>query len=86
MASQSNEGPATAANPTNNNNDGTTVIPTMTAQPPSHAPVTVATTEGDNAMSGATAVTPVWTPLSGAQWHHQSTFDHEEDTIEWIIV
>ena len=58
MASQSNEGPATADNPINNNNDGTTVIPTMTAQPPSQAPVANATTEGDNVTNGAAAVTP----------------------------
>ena len=58
MASQSNQGTATADNPTNNNNDGTAVIPTMTAQPPSQAPVANATTEGDNATNGAAAVTP----------------------------
>ena len=58
MSSQSNEGPGSTADPSNNNNDGATVIPTMTAQPPSQAPVANATTEGDNVTSGAAAVTP----------------------------
>ena len=57
MASQQNEGPSTTGDP-NHNNDGTTVISTMTAQPPSRAPVANATTEGDNATNGAAAVTP----------------------------